>query len=268
MIEWPFYTIIILVGLLLVGSYFILGNIIQKLRLMKELIREKTEIQLKEVAYKTRMNDLTMATLTLQMNPHFIFNCLTSIKFYIEQNDNKSASAYLTMFSKLIRNMLEHTQTEKIFLASEIESLRLYLEMESMRFKDKLQYTIDVDQCVDLAFIEIPQLVIQPYVENAIKHGLMNRKNGGTLSIHISQSENKAMLIINIRDNGIGREKAAEIKLGKTVHQISYGTRLTGERIALLNEKYQTGAGVTIADLFDANHESSGTLVTIKLPLK
>lgn len=265
--QW-LYTIVAFVVLCLTGSYFFFRNRIQQLGLKNELSKEKAEKELKEAEYKSRMTDITFSALRSQMNPHFIFNCLNSIKLYTEQNNTQAASDYLTKFSKLIRNMLDNARADRIDLVSEVESLRLYLEMEAMRFKEKLQYTIKVDKDVDVDFIEIPPLLIQPYIENAIWHGLMHKEEGGIINIQVSQSMDRSLLIITVADNGIGRAKAAQLKSMEALKQKSYGTKLTSERIALINEKYKTGAEVIITDLSDENAQPCGTLVTIKLPVK
>lgn len=225
-------------------------------------------MQLREAAYKSKMSDIAFTALRAQMNPHFIFNCLNSIKLYTEQNNTEAASQYLTKFSKLIRNMLDSGRAENVELSKELESLRLYLEMEAMRFKQKLRYAIQVDPGIDTEFIEIPPLLIQPYVENAIWHGLMHKEEGGTIHIRVSQSDNQALLIITITDDGVGRDMAAAIKSKTAVPHKSHGTRVTGERIALINEKYGAGAEAVITDLFSPQQQPAGTLVTIKLPIR
>jgi len=262
------YTIIAIAVAILVTSYFLFRNRIHRLRLRNELAREKAEKQLKEAEYKSRMNDTTLAALRSQMNPHFIFNCLNSIKLYTEQNNTEAASIYLTKFSKLIRSMLDNSESDSTTLTAEIELLQLYIEMEAMRFKEKLQYCIETDKGIDTDFIELPPLLIQPYVENAIWHGLMHKEEGGMIKIHISQLIEESMLVITVADNGIGREQAAALRSKMAVKQKSYGTRLTGERITLINEKYKTGASVVVTDLRDADGSACGTLVTIKLPIK
>lgn len=201
------------------------------------------------------------------MNPHFIFNCLNSINLYIEQNDSTLASDYLSKFSQLMRLSLVHSRKEKIVLTEEIIALKLYLEMESMRFKGKLNYVFDIDDNVDADFIEIPPMLIQPYIENAIWHGLMHKKQGGKISIKISQDFTKQTLNITIEDNGIGRVKAGELNSKAAEKDKSYGTLITSERIAVFNKKFNANTQVNIEDLYCENNEAAGTLVSINLHL-
>jgi sensor histidine kinase YesM len=208
-----------------------------------------------------------MSALRSQMNPHFIFNCLNSIKLYTTQNDTVAASNYLTKFSKLIRMALENSRSETVTLDAELESLELYIQMEAMRFKEKLKYSIAIDKNVDSSFIEIPPMLLQPYVENAIWHGLMHREDGGRIDVGVRVIPNESTLAITIKDNGVGREKAAQLKSKTATSHKSYGTKVTGERLDLINQIYKTGASVTTEDL-TSNGEVTGTLVTIKIPFE
>ena len=228
--------------------------------------KQRLRQELNEANYQTRLNQATLTALRSQMNPHFIFNCLNSIKYFTEQNNSETAALYLNKFARLIRKTLDNAGKEKIILSEEVASLQLYLELEAMRFKDKLEYSINVDSNVDADFIELPPMIVQPYAENAIWHGLMPKKEGGILTIHISQEDDTAVYIV-IRDNGIGRTKAAELKMKQSPEHQSIGTKITGERIALLNERQHQSAHVDIVDEF-TDGQAAGTIVTIKLPLK
>lgn len=230
--------------------------------------RQRLKQDLTEARYKTKINDITFAALRSQMNPHFIFNCLNSIKYLTEQNKSEVASKYLDKFALLIRNILNNARCEKITLTDEIASVRLYLELEAMRFKEKLQYNITICESVDAEFIEVPPMIIQPYVENAIWHGLMPKEKGGRVTIDISQ-QHDSCLIIFIEDNGIGRFKSAEIRNNSNYTHKSFGTQITDERINLLNEIYSSNkASVNITDLYDDFSHPTGTKVIIKLPIK
>jgi tetratricopeptide (TPR) repeat protein len=245
--------LVALIGIVILtmgGLYLSFRSRIQRLRLKNELA------------------NITLSSLRARMNPHFIFNCLNSIKLYTEENNMEAASEYLSKFSKLIRNLLDSAHSDKVDLSSEIASLRLYLEMEAMRFKEKLQYSIEVDKGVDADFIEIPPMLIQPYVENAIWHGLMQKEGGGSIHVRVTQQFEDSMLVITVRDNGIGRAKSAELKSKTAVQQKSYGTRITSERIALINETYNAGADIVITDMETEDHQPLGTLVTIEIPIK
>ena len=235
-------------------------------KLKNEMALQKAAESVKEAEFKTKLNDVSFAALRSQMNPHFIFNCLNSIKLYTEENNKEAASEYLGKFSQLIRNMLNNTRSERILLKDEIESLKLYLEMEAMRFKSKLQWQVIVDDTVDMDFIEIPPLMVQPYVENAIWHGLMHKPDGGLVQVIVKQTGND-LVEISIEDNGIGRKKSQELKRGRQdIHQ-SHGTKITDERIALINSKYKSNASVTILDLNSEDETAAGTKVILKIPV-
>ena len=261
-----FYTLFI--GLSITGLFIYLRLRFRQATLKNELAKERAEKLLKETAYKNKMNEISFAALRSQMNPHFIFNCLNSIRLYIEENNSVAAADYLTKFSKLIRNILDNAAEEKTNLASEIDSLKIYLEMESMRFMEKLHFSIAIDNNIDADFIEIPPMLIQPFVENSIWHGLMNKKEGGVIQININLSSDKALLLVTVSDNGVGRKKAAALKNGLLTQQKSYGTKLTNERLALMNEKSEAKGSVQLEDILDDAKEVCGTLVTIQIPLK
>lgn len=205
--------------------------------------------------------------LRLQMNPHFIFNCLNSINLYIEKNDSDLASSYLSKFSQLMRLSLVHSRKEKIVLAEEITVLKLYLEMETMRFKGKLNYVFEIDENVDVDFIEIPPMLIQPHIENAIWHGLMHKNEGGKISININQDFVAQTLNIVIEDNGVGREKAAELKSKAAEKEKSYGTLITNERIAIFNQKFNANTMIHIEDLYNEDNSPAGTRVILNIHL-
>ena len=261
------YGIIGLAFLLVIGSLLFYNNNQRRKRMAAGIAKDKAEQQLKEAELKNRMNDITLSALQSQMNPHFIFNCLNSIKLYTKENNTKEASDYIGKFAKLIRNMLDNSRSDRISLESEIESLKLYIELEAMRFKDKLHYNISVDKNLDISFIDIPPLLVQPYIENAIWHGLMPKKEGGNIDIHISQNVAENLLLISITDDGIGRKESTLINSNKQQYHKSMGTAVTGERLALINEKYHSQANVSITDVYK-NNQPAGTQVTIKLPLE
>ena len=228
-----------------------------------------TEAQkIKQVAteFEQKIAETEMTALRAQMNPHFIFNCLNSIKLYTLENDSKTASEYLTIFSQLIRMVLENSRSEKVTLEKELETLRLYIELEAMRFKEKVKYNITVAPEIDLQYIEIPPLLIQPYVENAIWHGLMHKQNGGTINIQVTQTAEHT-LMIEIADDGIGREKAVELKSKSATRQKSFGLNMTAERVRIINQLYQIDATIKITDLKDNDNNATGTIVNITIPV-
>ena len=250
-----------LASLLFAGLYFFNRNRAKQAQL-------KLEMEKKEAEFQRSLADVSMSALRSQMNPHFIFNCLNSIKLYTTQNDNVAAALYLTKFSKLIRMALENSRSETVTLQSELESLELYIQMEAMRFKDKLKYSFVVDKNVDSGFIEIPPLLLQPYVENAIWHGLMHKDEGGLIEVGVSVMPGESVLLITIKDDGVGREKSALLRGKSALKHKSYGTKVTAERLELINQIYKTGASVTTDDVLNKTGEVAGTLVTIKIPFE
>ena len=162
-----------------------------------------------------------------------------------------------------MRLVLENSKNERITLQQEIETLQLYIDLELMRFKDKLKYDIHFTNGMDTEFIEVPPMLIQPYVENAIWHGLMHKEVGGQLKIDIT--ENEEMLLIKIQDNGIGRTKAMELKQQSATHR-SFAMNITQDRLDLMNMKYGTKATVVINDLYK-NGVASGTEVCLNIPI-
>ncbi len=227
---------------------------------------EAQKIKQVETAFEYKIAETEMIALRAQMNPHFIFNCLNSIKLYTLENDSQTASEYLTKFSQLIRLVLENSMSEKVTLQKELETLKLYIELEAMRFKDKVQYKINVVPHIDQQYVEIPPLLLQPYVENAIWHGLMHKPEGGNISIDISQPE-EYLLHIEICDDGIGREMAKKHKSKSATRQKSFGLKMTAERLDAINHIYQTKTEVKIVDLVDTEGNAWGTKVIIEIPL-
>lgn len=232
----------------------------------KSRLAEEQKMQQVATEFDRKIAETEMTALRAQMNPHFIFNCLNSIKLYTLENDSKTASEYLTIFSQLIRRVLENSQSEKISLQKELETLRLYLELEAMRFKNKVQYQIIVDSAIDAEYIQIPPLLLQPYVENAIWHGLMHKKEGGLINIDVFQPTEQ-VLLIQIKDDGIGRELAAEIQSKSATQQKSFGLKITSERIHIINQLYQIQTAVTVEDLKDERGKAIGTKVIIQIPV-
>ena len=239
----------------------------RSIRLETQLAKEKAAQEKKETEFQHKLADISMSALRSQMNPHFIFNCLNSIKLYTTQNDTVAATEYLTKFSKLIRLVLENSRNERITLSSELAALELYIEMEAMRFKEKLSYSFKVEKDVETGYIEIPPLLLQPYVENAIWHGLMPKEKGGHIGVNVSVKENESVLEIDITDNGIGRVAATALNNKMGGKHRSYGMKATTERIKLINQIYKTGANVIVHDLVDEQGQASGTQVTLQIPV-
>lgn len=235
---------------------------ITKIRAEEE--KKATERILMET--KQQMADIEMQALRAQMNPHFIFNCLNSINRYIVKSDQATASLYLTRFAKLIRLILDNSNNKTVTLSNELEALKLYIEMESIRFEKQFTYKIEVDTDVHPDHVYVPPLIIQPYVENAIWHGLLHKEEAGQLSVRIVRKA-PSLLECVIEDNGVGREMARELKSKSASSGKSLGMKLTESRLALLNKHSDWNASVEIIDLRNAEGLPAGTKVILRIPV-
>lgn len=214
-----------------------------------------------------KMAEAEMQALRAQMNPHFIFNCLNSINRYIVKSDQATASLYLTRFAKLIRLILDNSNNKSVTLANELEALNLYIQMESIRFEKQFTCSVEIQEGIQPDSVYVPPLIIQPYVENAIWHGLLHKETAGHLTVKLAMPE-KDILTCCIEDNGIGREKAKELKSKSVSQKKSLGMSLTESRLALLNQYNHTDAGIEIRDLYDEKGNPAGTRVTLHIPLE
>jgi hypothetical protein len=224
---------------------------------IQKLETEKTKTDLQKEATK-----LEMQALRAQMNPHFIFNSLNSVNMFILENNKLQASEYLSKFSRLVRLILQNSQEAFIPLKRELEALELYLKLESLRFSQKFEYKLAISDVVETTTIKVPPLIIQPYAENAIWHGLMHKKEKGHLEIELYIE--KDSLFYKIRDDGIGRKKAAELKSKSASAHRSMGMRITTDRLAMLQKQNKTS--VTITDLVLSDNSLGGTEVLIEVP--
>jgi len=225
---------------------------------IQKLESEKTKSELQHQA-----SELEMQALRSQMNPHFIFNCLSSINRFILKNKTDEASDYLTKFSRLIRMVLNNSKCAFISLEDELETLRLYLEMERLRFKNSFDYSFSYKNAVDVGNIFIPPLLLQPFAENAIWHGLMHKQEKGFLNFDFRAEEKFLMCIIT--DNGVGREQAEFLKSKSAENQKSMGLKITSERLSLLNSNSNEQTFFTIEDLTDENGNAIGTSIHLKI---
>jgi len=204
---------------------------------------------------------LALKSLRIQMNPHFIFNALNSVNNYISQQDERAANKFLSEFSKLMRMVMEYSQHDFITLSQEKNILELYLKLEHNRFQDKFDYTFSVEESLDTEYILLPPMLIQPYIENAIWHGLRYKEEKGSLDVSIKKQD--STIAITISDNGIGRTKSQEIKTKNQKEHQSTGMKNIDSRLAILNEVYNTKIKVEISD---QNPDGTGTFVLILIP--
>ncbi|OUR92575.1 sensor histidine kinase [Flavobacteriales bacterium 34_180_T64] len=208
-------------------------------------------------------NLLALKSLRSQMNPHFIFNALNSVNSFIASNDERTANKYLSDFSYLMRAVLENSEEDFIPLQKEIDLLELYTKLEHFRFKDKFAYSINVDESIDIDQFQIPPMLLQPYIENAVWHGLRYKKEIGHLNITLAQ-KNKTELTITITDDGIGRQQSNALKTENQQKQNSKGMGNIKKRVAILNEMYKDKVDVSIDDFQDAEDVGTKVVVTLK----
>jgi ligand-binding sensor domain-containing protein len=248
--------------------WFILLEILFLAALIYAFVQFRLRIIRQSEAEKTRINKMVteyqMTALRAQMNPHFVFNAINSIQEYVLDNEPQKAYDYLTKFAQLVRMVLNNAKEKSISLENEIETLQAYVELEQLRFGNKFDFIMDVDNSADQYNIQLPAMIIQPYVENAIWHGLMplGTLKKGTLKVSIEQNGNELKIIIE--DNGIGREKSALIK--KTMEHKSVGMELTKQRLDMLNSLPEYSASsIDVFDLHNQEGQATGTRVEIKI---
>jgi ligand-binding sensor domain-containing protein len=252
---WFRIAVVLLLSLLVYGYYLYRMNQFRK----KEKLKSE---------YEKKIANVEMSSLLAQMNPHFLFNSLNSIDSYIIKNETHKASEYLNNFARLMRLILQNSRSNYISLKDELETLNLYMQMESLRFKNKFDYSVTVCGEINTASIVIPPMLIQPFVENAIWHGLMHKQDGDPGKVEINICLEERLLKFSVQDNGIGRNKAEELKMQKTGNRKrSMGMQITGDRIEMINKLYGTDTKVKIIDLFDENNNATGTRVELEIPV-
>lgn len=248
-------------------TYILAGGLVLALFIGFLLIRQyRLSIRQRIAAMNHKISEMRQKNLRQQMNPHFIFNTLNSIQYYVFQNDKISSNTYMTKFASLMRKTLENSQHTSIPIKEEIEALKLYLELESLRFKEKFDWEINVDGEIDTLTYKIPTMLIQPYVENSICHGLMHKDNGkGYIKINLDLRDDH--ICCSIDDNGIGRQKAMTLKKKKSNNHNSLGTSITESRLTLVNSIYGKKMKIQYVDKTDRTGNPEGTLVMIDIPI-
>jgi sensor histidine kinase YesM len=226
-------------------------------------LAEEERIKQLELSFEKEIAELKVSSLQSQMNPHFIFNSLNSIKLNIIKNNKENAVYYLNKFSKLIRKILTISREKEVSLQDEIDTLELYISIENLRFKNAINFSKNIDKNINLETIKIPPLVLQPFIENAIWHGLSPKEGEKKLVLSILKT-NKNCIEITIEDNGIGRKKALEFQQQKMIQKKSLGLKLTEERLSIFGSKNNIQHTIIFED-FDGETSETGTKVTIKL---
>jgi hypothetical protein len=215
---------------------------------------------------ESRFAVLEQRALQAQMNPHFIFNYLNSIQTFILNFDAEGANNYLTTFASLIRQTLDNSMQPLINITSELKYLETYLDLEKLRFRDKFRYAIYIDDGIDLNNTMLPGMLLQPYVENSLRHGIQHRRdNEGFISVSAKKIDNQGIMYV-IKDNGVGRKKAAEMRSSRHIEYQSRGTSINDKRIATINSQFNINIWVKTEDIIDETAAVAGTIVSVFIP--
>lgn len=251
--TWWFRSAMVLATLALIYAFY---------HIRINAIRKEARLT---TAFNKRLADVELTALRAQMNPHFLFNALNSIRHHVLNSHPDEADRYLSKFARLIRLILDHSDQRSVPLAEELQALRLYLELEASRFDDKFSFQIQVDPPVDTSTTMIPPMLIQPYLENAIWHGLMQKSEGGELVLRIGREGDR--LRIEVEDDGIGRAKAAEIKSRSALKKRSMGMSITQQRLAMIEKQQGIHCDLQVEDLVLPDGGPGGTRITLLIPL-
>lgn len=227
-------------------------------------LQSKNQIALEKAALENSLTQSKIKAIKSQMNPHFFYNALNTLQSYILSNDKKQALEYLSKFSGLTRTILEMTEKDTTSIAEEVKTLSLYLEIEKARFENDFEFEITVDADIDTEQTKIPSMLLQPFVENAVKHGLLHKT--GHKKVCLSLKNHTSFIEIEIDDNGIGRKKSAELNQIKNKKHQSFATAAIQNRIDLLNSNLKNKISVCYYDKISPNNQSYGTTVTITIP--
>ncbi len=255
---WESYWFYIGVGLFVVAGGFIYY------RYQTRLLKTQNRLLLEKVSLEKDLQTAMLQSIKSQMNPHFFYNALNTIQSFIFTDDKRNAGIFLSKFSQLTRMILEMSEKETVSVSEELQALNLYLEIESARFNYDLNYKLEVDSELDVEMSRLPSMIVQPYVENAIKHGLLHKKEDKQLVIRFNKE--KQNIRIEIEDNGIGRARSRELNRIKNKGHQSFATEANSRRLELLNRKHGN-VGVEFVDKVAPSGEGIGTLVIIRIPL-
>ena len=253
-LQWWFRIVVTL-------FFLALAIVIVRMRIAR--IREQERLR---TDFNKQLVLLEMKALRAQMNPHFIFNVMNSIQDYILKNDARSAQRYLTKFAKLVRSILDNSVEGEVMLEEELKANELYVELEQQRFEEKFAFVLDVAADVDSNSLLIPSMIIQPFLENAIKHGIRHLKGTGKLLLKVTRDDDTVFILIE--DNGIGRRAAAEINKMNANDHISYGSLITSRRVEAYNNAHNTSIQLVVTDLYDLYGKPAGTRVELLIPVK
>ncbi len=228
-------------------------------------VRSLVQQQAEKSELRERIAASEMKALRSQMNPHFLYNSLNAIRLFVLQNDSDNADKYLVKFSRLMRLILENSRQEWVTLVSELEQLQLYLELEQLRFGNKFDFSVDAAPSLDKDNTTIAPMIIQPYIENAILHGMAHKKSRGMIQVCIKPMNDGLECVVD--DNGVGRKRAGKLRSKTVASHQSMGLKVTEERLQLISQRSGKETRVTVIDKVDDANEPTGTRVVIQLPL-
>ncbi len=234
--------------------------------LLKFRVGQIKRKEAEKTATQKKLAEIELKALRSQMNPHFVFNSLGAIQYYIRENNTRDANNYLSKFASLMRKFLDSSRKKYVPISKEIELIRLYVEMEQIRFENRFSVEFKIDNIIEPNATLLPSMLIQPFVENAINHGLFNKKGKGKLVFQIEELETEEKIRIVIMDDGIGRKEAAKIKEGSINSRESHSGKIVAERINTLNKVDDYKIEISIKDVFP-EREETGTMVTIDVPI-
>ena len=260
------FLIVGIILIVLLAGVLIRNFLLRRSRLEKDLQIQKLEGKRIVSEMRQKTSELEMAAMRAQMNPHFIFNCLNAINHFILNNDPDLASEYLTKFSRLIRLVLNSSSNKLVPLSDELTTLRIYTELEQLRFRKHFDFVLYTDPDIDTERTLLPPMLMQPFVENAIWHGLMHTNNNGMLRIDINRQDKVLRCVIE--DNGIGRLRSKKLKSKSSPYKKSMGMDITRNRLKLLYDSNDNRQFMQITDLYDSNGNGCGTRVQLDIPLK
>lgn len=239
---------------------FVLFVITTSLMFYVRSLRKKEE---ERVAVNQRIADLELMALRAQMNPHFMFNTLSSIQHFVSANNTEEALRYLSKFAKLMRVVLDNSKKKEIIINDEIKAISLYLDLEKLRFKNKFEYQVEVGEGLDPSYDVIPSMLIQPYLENAVLHGINYKEGKGVISIKMNLEGDT--IVCQVEDDGVGRKRSAEFQNKRSKNHKSQGMNITRDRLSIINKVGGSGLSVTVEDV-NPNEENTGTRVRIYVP--
>lgn len=228
------------------------------------LLKKQNQLLTEKVVLERNLHKSVLTAIRSQMNPHFFYNALNTIQAYIIGDDKRNAATYLSKFSKLTRTILEMTGKESVTLSEEVSALRLYLDLEKVRFNNELNYSVNVMNGLEVDMVKIPSMIVQPYVENSIKHGLLHKNGEKLLLVDFFRRDTNLCIVID--DNGIGRKKSGELNKIRADKHKPFATEANMKRIEILNQG-NNNIGVVYTDKTDSSGQSNGTIVTITIPL-